>query len=86
MNVPGHCFPEEGYLNQVVFIKSMNLQLKVKGMHCKSCEMLLKDSLEELPGVRVLNVDHKKGLLEVEAEQAQLEQMKAAIRKEGYHV
>ena len=34
---------------------------KVKGMHCKSCEILAKDSLEELDGVDEATLSHEKG-------------------------
>ncbi|MFA5933181.1 MAG: heavy metal translocating P-type ATPase [Microgenomates group bacterium] len=33
----------------------------VKGMHCGSCEMLIKDELEELPGVSDAEIDFKSG-------------------------
>ena len=61
-------------------------KLNVKGMHCKSCEVLLKDSLEEIPDVQVLKADHKKGFLEVEYPKEKIEQIKDVIKKEGYSV
>jgi len=61
-------------------------KLNVKGMHCKSCEVLLKDSLEEIPDVQVLKADHKKGLLEVEHPKEKIQQIKDLIKKEGYSV
>jgi len=64
----------------------MKSKLNVKGMHCKSCEILLKDSIEEIPEVKVLRADHKKGLLEVEHPKEKIEQVKSIIRKEGYQV
>ncbi|MCA9495332.1 MAG: cation transporter [Nanoarchaeota archaeon] len=42
----------------------VNKKLKVKGMHCPSCEMLIKDILED-EGVKVLSVNHKTGDLEI---------------------
>ncbi|KKQ76168.1 MAG: Heavy metal translocating P-type ATPase, partial [Parcubacteria group bacterium GW2011_GWC1_38_6] len=33
----------------------------VTGMHCKSCEMLIKDEIEGIPGVETVAVDHKTG-------------------------
>ncbi len=55
-------------------------------MHCKSCEVLLKDSIEELHEVKVLKADHKSGILEIEAKESQLEQIKSIIKKEGYTI
>jgi copper chaperone len=60
--------------------------MKVKGMHCKSCEMLIKDSLEELPGIANVQADHKKGLVIFEFDKAKgnTQDVKDAIKKEGY--
>ncbi len=30
-------------------------------MHCKSCEMLIKDEISDIPGVETVSVDHKTG-------------------------
>ncbi len=65
----------------------MNKILKVKGMHCKSCEMLLKDSVSEINGISVGKIDYKKGLMEVSFPDAPaLEKVKKTITKEGYTV
>ncbi len=37
----------------------VNRKFKIKGMHCNSCEFLIKDVLEEI-GVKA-TADHKKG-------------------------
>jgi len=64
-----------------------NIELKVKGMHCRSCEMLVKDSLEEIQGVKKAEADHKKNLVKIEAEdKVDLEDVKAKIRELGYEV
>ena len=65
----------------------MNLQLKVGGMHCKSCELLIKDSLEELPDVKA-QVNHKKGVVNIEFNEAEVkkQQLIELIEKEGYKV
>ena len=64
----------------------MKLTLKIKGMHCKSCEILIQDSLEEL-GVKS-KADHKKGAVEVEFDNNKISQdkIKQAIEKEGYKI
>jgi len=77
----------EGYIYPLILQISMSqFTLKVKGMHCKSCEVLLKDSIEELHEVKVLKADHKSGILEIEAKESQLEQIKSIIKKEGYTI
>ena len=37
------------------------INLDIKGMHCQSCEMLIKDELISLPGIKDVSVDHKAG-------------------------
>ena len=65
-----------------------NIKIKTKGMHCPSCEMLVKDALQELDGIRETKADHKKGIVEVEfdSSRADFELIKHIIEKEGYKV
>lgn len=46
---------------------NLNYRVYVKGMHCKSCETLLRESLEENLGnkISVKKIDHKKGYIEI---------------------
>lgn len=37
------------------------INLDITGMHCQSCEMLIKDELIALPGIKDVSVDHKAG-------------------------
>jgi len=65
----------------------METTLKTKGMHCKSCEMLIADSISEIEGAKVLSANHSSGEVKVQYENAQvLEKIKQAIRKEGYKI
>ncbi len=63
-----------------------NIKIKTKGMHCESCEMLVKDSLEELEGVNSAKADHKSGIVEVDFDDSKVEEVeiKAVISSEGY--
>jgi len=62
-------------------------KLNVSGMHCKSCEMLIKDELEEIPGVAGVEASHKDGCVLVSHEDsANLDKVKARITKLGYKV
>jgi copper chaperone CopZ len=61
--------------------------LKVKGMHCNSCQVLLREVVSEIKGVESAKADFKKGVVEFDAEsQACVEEAKKAIEKEGYGV
>ena len=57
-------------------------------MHCKSCEMLLKDTLEEIKGVKKAKTDYAKKKIEIEYDEKQttLAAIKLAVMKEGYDV
>lgn len=60
---------------------------KTKGMHCKSCEMLVSDSISEIKGVASVKADHAKNTVEVEfGSPATEDQIKKAIEREGYAI
>ena len=63
------------------------IYLNIKGMHCKSCEMLIKDELEEM-GVKEIEINHKTGKAAVTFDETKLklDSIKAAIKKQGYVV
>lgn len=66
----------------------MKQELTVKGMHCKSCVMLVTDSLEEL-GAKDIKIDlnEKKQIAKIILDYAgKKEDVVAAIVKEGYTV
>ncbi len=66
-------------------VNTMEKTYKVQGMHCKSCEMLLTDSLEEA-GIKVKSISHVSGVLKVEWKGDKEAECKAIIQKEGYKV
>lgn len=60
--------------------------MKVKGMHCKSCEVLLSDVVEELGG-KAISSDFKKGTIVAEfPTNPNREKIKEAFKTEGYSV
>src|SRR3989344_2712879 len=61
------------------------INFSVDGMHCKSCEILIKDELSEITGVNVVDVDHKtgKGYLTAKTE-IEKELILKAITNAGY--
>ena len=62
--------------------------LNVKGMLCPSCEHLIKESLEELKGVKSAAASLKMNQVVVEFDESKISEkdIKEAIRKEGYKV
>ena len=63
------------------------INLKIQGMHCKSCEVLITDALSDI-GVTTNSIDSKSGnaTLEFDERTITLAKIKAIIAKEGYHV
>ena len=61
--------------------------VKVKGMHCLSCEKLLSMSIEDsITGAKVASADFRKGTLDIQASEADLPAIRKAIAREGYEV
>ncbi len=60
--------------------------LKLSGMRCTSCSVLIDTVLEELEGVKSAKTSYAEQKVEVEFDpsQVQLEKMLAAIKSEGY--
>lgn len=61
----------------------MKLNLKIDGMACEHCVELVKEALEKVKGLKVLNV--KIGSAEVEAEnESLLKEIKEKLDDAGY--
>ncbi|MEK6902567.1 MAG: heavy-metal-associated domain-containing protein [archaeon] len=62
----------------------MKKTLKINGMHCNSCEILLKEAIEE-NGTKVISADHRKGEIIVDMKsENELIAIRKAVEKEGY--
>ncbi len=63
-----------------------NISVTVTGMHCSSCELLIKDELKSLPGVSDVTIDYKtgKGLIITNDIKITQNDILAAITKAGY--
>jgi copper chaperone CopZ len=61
--------------------------IKVGGMHCPSCEVLITEALE-LQGAKVEEISHKTGTMTVSYDEKQttLEKIKKTISDNGYGV
>jgi copper chaperone CopZ len=60
--------------------------IPIKGMHCKSCTVLISDVLSELPGVDSATVDlvTKKATITHDQHKISEAQLRKAIEEEGY--
>lgn len=61
-------------------------QIKVDGMHCHGCEMLIKLTLTEMEGVKEASANHTSGIVEVEYDESKvsIEEIYSSIEKAGY--
>lgn len=59
--------------------------VSIKGMHCRSCEILIEDELKKIHGVKSCDVSHKKGIAEIYHEEI-IEQYSVsnAVKTAGY--
>lgn len=66
--------------------QSRRIDFQVKGMHCQSCETLIKDELLAISGVKDITIDHKTGSGSVVIANRKIsdEEIIRAIRKAGY--
>ena len=62
------------------------INVNIKGLHCRSCEMVLEESLSQVSGVKNIKINHKTGLAEIYYEQKQpiLTELEKKIKKAGY--
>lgn len=65
-----------------------NKILPIKGMHCRSCELLIEGNLKELGGVCKVEVDHKKGqaVVHYTGEEPSAKDLAAAVKEAGYEI
>ena len=60
--------------------------IPIRGMHCKSCEILVEDRLMEVKNVKKAVVDHRQDMAEIyyHGTSPDLEAIKTAVEKAGY--
>ncbi|HLC92238.1 MAG TPA: cation transporter [archaeon] len=65
----------------------MEKTIKVKGMHCNSCKLLIEDAVLEINGVEKVKADFETGKVVVAySVEGIVPKIKSAIEKEGYLV
>ncbi len=64
------------------------ITLQIKGMHCRSCEMLLEQHIGEIQGVKKVVTNYKKGSAEIEylGDEPRMRDIEKAVNKAGYTV
>jgi copper chaperone CopZ len=69
-------------------VVKIEIKLKTEGMHCTSCEALVKDSLEELDGINKVDVSYQSGIVDVDFDEKEINRKKIieVIEKEGYKI
>jgi uncharacterized protein len=61
------------------------IQLKVKGMTCSSCEVILERSLSKVDGVQQVHVSQAKGEADIECyDGVKLEDLQSVVKDKGY--
>ncbi len=64
----------------------MKQKLHINGMHCKSCEMLIKDSLNKIPGCKIHSLSLKTGICEIEYNKNDISEIETTLNKIGYTI
>jgi cation transport ATPase len=64
----------------------MKQKFHINGMHCKSCEMLIRDSLNEIPKCKVQSLSHKTGNCEVEYSKSDISEIEEKLNEIGYTI
>lgn len=67
---------------------SERVTIKVEGMTCGGCENSVKNALERLDGVEVIEASHKEGSVELlfDPERVDRDALAGAIEEAGYDV
>jgi len=64
----------------------MHTTFDVQGMHCEACENRIKTALQRFPAITTTTVDHRRNLVEIEHQGADLETVAMAIARLGFTV
>ncbi|NTW82680.1 MAG: heavy-metal-associated domain-containing protein [Chlorobiaceae bacterium] len=66
----------------------MKSEMKVSGMRCSGCELLVTEALEELDGVENAEASHQKGTISIDydPDKVSMDIIKEVIGKQGFNV
>lgn len=63
------------------------VKLKIHGMHCASCEVLIERKFKKVEGVEKVNVNHANGKAEILcATEPSIHELNNLVKSDGYHV
>lgn len=62
------------------------IALRIKGMHCNSCVILIEEELKEKVGKVLVNLEKGLAVIEFDPEEISEKQIKKAITDLGYRV
>lgn len=64
------------------------ITVPIAGMHCRSCEILVEDSLSKISKIKKINVNCKKGEAEIfyDSQKPNMQEIEHAIREAGYSI
>jgi Cu+-exporting ATPase len=64
----------------------VEITIKTKGMHCVSCERIIKNAVLNLNGVKNAKIDYttEKAIIEFDPSQTDIKTIMKAIKKVGY--
>src|SRR6266851_2444340 len=63
------------------------LRLKIQGMHCVNCEVLIERKFKKIPGVRRIKVNHISGVAEIVCYgDLDINELQNLIAEDGYTV
>lgn len=62
-------------------------EVHIKGMHCKSCEILIEDELLKVQGVKKVSVSHKTGIANIDCDcELDSKEISRAVESAGYGI
>ncbi len=64
----------------------MRIDFKIKGMHCRSCEKLIENTIKKIEGVKKVEVNYEieKGKVEFDSNKTNSEEIFKIINLKGY--
>ena len=61
--------------------------ITVSGMHCPSCEVLMREDLGDIDGVKSVEADHKAGIAKIGYEGSlNMDEVKRVVKELGFEV
>jgi copper chaperone CopZ len=64
----------------------MRTTFEVKGMHCEGCEHRIRAALQTFPAIGAMEIDHRRDLVAIEHQGADLEAVAMAMARLGFTV